>query len=154
MTVTLRPLAEHDVPWLDAWLPTLLRAVGCEAIDGASLLARTRRERSLHARIASAAAAGDVALVVYAAHRSRRGAATFELVAAPPASARRGHGQQAVAAAEAEFRALGVRTAYAPAPAAHGIALYFWLRLGYHPLLRPEWPRALPGVAWLRRDLG
>ena len=32
-------------------------------------------------------------------------------------------------------------------------SVYFWIRLGYHPLLRPEWPCAREGVAWLTREI-
>jgi hypothetical protein len=32
--------------------------------------------------------------------------------------------------------------------------MYFWIRLGYRPLLRTEWPCERAGVAWLRRELG
>jgi hypothetical protein len=35
----------------------------------------------------------------------------------------------------------------------HGIAMYFWIRLGYRPLMHSEWPCAREGIAWLARDL-
>jgi hypothetical protein len=35
----------------------------------------------------------------------------------------------------------------------HGIDVYFWIRLGYHPLLRPEWPCEHAGVGWMLRQL-
>ena len=62
-------------------------------------------------------------------------------------------GMSAAALVEDAVRAEGVRTLYAPAPAVHGIATYFWIRLGYRPLLREEWPCERVGVAWLVREL-
>ena len=59
----------------------------------------------------------------------------------------------AAAVAERELLELGVRTVYAPAAEVHGIAVYFWIRLGYAPLQRAEWPCELRGVLWLRRDI-
>jgi hypothetical protein len=67
--------------------------------------------------------------------------------------ARRGAGMRAAVLVERQIRAKGMRTAYAPATAAHGISVYFWLRLGYRPLLRAEWPCARDGVVWLMRKL-
>jgi hypothetical protein len=94
-----------------------------------------------------------VGLVVYRMHAPKRGDAIIELVATPPEHARNGAGGAAAALLEDELRRRGVRRIYAPAPAAHGIAMYFWNRLGYRPLLRGAWPCAHEGVAWLMRDL-
>jgi hypothetical protein len=55
--------------------------------------------------------------------------------------------------AEEEMRAEGMRSAYAPATAANGISMYFWIRLGYAPLMREEWPCQRDGIAWLKRTL-
>ena len=57
------------------------------------------------------------------------------------------------ATAEREMRDRGIRRVYVPAPEVHGIAVYFWIRLGYAPLQRREWPCERPGVLWLRRDV-
>lgn len=83
----------------------------------------------------------------------RRNAAIIELVATPPSEARRGTGMAAAALVEEMLRTDGARAIYAPAPAVHGIDVYFWIRLGYGPLLRADWPCAAGGVAWMRRDL-
>jgi hypothetical protein len=59
----------------------------------------------------------------------------------------------AVALVEDELRSARVDVVYVPAPAVHGIATYFWIRLGYQPILRPDWPCERSGVSWLLRDL-
>jgi hypothetical protein len=60
---------------------------------------------------------------------------------------------QAAALLEVQLRKARIQRIYAPASAAHGIAVYFWIRLGYRPLLRADWPCNREGVAWLARDL-
>jgi hypothetical protein len=77
----------------------------------------------------------------------------IDLVATQPAAARRGSGMAAAAIFEQELAGLGVTSIIVPAPAAYGIAVYFWIRLGYRPLDRARWPCDEPGVAWFARDL-
>jgi hypothetical protein len=95
----------------------------------------------------------DVGLVAYRLHDTTPAAALVEIVATPPEHARRGAGMAAAALVEGELRRAGVRTIYAPAPAVHGISMYFWIRLGYRPLPRTEWPCQRAGVAWLVRAI-
>jgi hypothetical protein len=156
VNVTLRPLAAHDITWLDSWLAPVAASVDYDAVSGngpgASLLARAATERDLRPRVIERDAE-PVGLLVYRLHAPRRRAATIELVATPAAEARRGAGMRAAALLEEELRSEGVTAIYAPAPAAHGIAMYFWVRLGYRPLMRPDWPCQRDGVAWLLRDI-
>ena len=152
MTAGLRPLVASDAAWLDAWLPAAARGVGYEHDDAAVLLKRARNERSLRLRAITRAGA-DAGLVVYRLNTPKRGSALFELVATPPQDARRGAGMVAAARAEEEMRSHGIRTVYAPAAEVHGISMYFWIRLGYAPIQRGEWPCEREGVAWLRRSL-
>jgi hypothetical protein len=150
--VTLRPLAPADASCIDAWLPAAARSVGYESDSCASLLARAKGERTFRVR-AITREEDDVGLVVYSLNTPRRGSALFELVATPPEHTRRGDGMIAAALVEEEMRAANVRIVYAPAPAMHGISMYFWIRLGYAPLFRGEWPCHREGIAWLRRQL-
>jgi GNAT superfamily N-acetyltransferase len=154
--LTLRPVVDADVAWLHGWLPPVAASVGYGAVDvagpGASLIERMRVEPSLRARII-VRDGDDAGLVVYRVDAPRRGSAIIEIIATPPKHARRGSGTSAAAAVEGEVRAAGVRVVYVPAPAVHGIAPYFWIRLGYRPLLRAEWPCERAGVAWLAREL-
>lgn len=147
VSVALRPLRDEDDAWIDAWLPGVAASVGANATDAASLRVRGRRALVIERDGAS------VGIVAYAPHRPRRGAAIIELIATPPEQARRGSGMRVAVLVEAILREARVRTVYAPSPERHGIAMYFWIRLGYRPLMRGEWPCARDGVAWLMRDL-
>ena len=142
--------------WLDGWIGATAAQVEYDEMRGADagmvLCRRLAREPSLRARIMERD--GEPAgLLVYRLRTPRRDAAVIELVAVPPALARRGIGMAAAAHIEAELRDAGVCIVYAPAPAAHGIDVYFWIRLGYRPLQSSDWPCSRQGVAWLRRDL-
>ena len=154
--VRLRPFTEANTAWLDGWLGDVAAAVRYDAIDRAepvtSLVRRLRDERSLRARIIEREGV-DAGIILYRVHQPRRGCGMFEMIGVPDAHARRGSGTMGAVDAERELLQLGVRTAYAPAPEAHGIAVYFWIRLGYAPLQRSEWPCERPGVLWLRREL-
>jgi len=149
VSVTLRPAMPRDAAWLDAWLPAVLASVGHDAFDVRTWLPASRSGRG---RIIVRDGA-DVGLLAYRVNAPHRGDARFEIVATLPALARRGSGMAAAALAEQELRAADVRTVYAPAPAIHGIDVYFWLRLGYRPLLRGDWPCERAGVAWLAREI-
>jgi GNAT superfamily N-acetyltransferase len=154
VSVTLRAVRDEDGVWLDRWLAPVAASVAYDALDaerpGASLPARLDAEPALRARII-VRADGDAGVIVWREHAPERGAATIELIATPPEQSRRGAGMAAATAAEAELREAGVRVVYAPAPAVHGIDVYFWIRLGYRPLQRADWPCERIGVAWLRR---
>ena len=156
MNTQLRPVEDGDAAWLDGWLAPVAASVAYDEIDGArpgaSLIERLRRDRGLRAQIIVRDGDG-VGLVVYRVGVPKRDAAIVEIIATPAALARRGSGMSAAALVEDAVRAEGVRTLYAPAPAVHGIATYFWIRLGYRPLLRGEWPCERVGVAWLVREL-
>ncbi len=154
--LTLRPVVDADVAWLEGWLTSVAASVAYGDVNGAgpglSLIERMRVERSLQARII-VRDGDDAGVVVYRVDAPQRGSAIIEIIATPPKHARRGSGMSAAAAVEDELRAAGVRVVYAPAPAMHGIAMYFWIRLGYRPLLRAAWPCERAGVAWLAREL-
>lgn len=156
VSVELRPFVTDDAAWLDGWLATAAAVAGHDlaATDeaGAYLASRLRRERALRARIFERDGE-SVGVVIYRQAFPRRGAALFELVAMPAALARRGAAMRAVALAEREIAAQGISSAYAPAPELHGIAMYFWIRLGYRPLLQAGWPCRREGVAWLMRAI-
>lgn len=152
----LRPVDDGDAAWLDGWLAPVAASVGYDGIagerPGSTLMERLRGERRLRAQII-VRDSDDVGLVAYRTSAPKRDAAVVEIVATPPALARRGSGMSAVALVEDAVRAEGARVVYAPAPSAHGIGTYFWIRLGYRPLLRADWPCERAGVAWLVREL-
>ena len=70
-----------------------------------------------------------------------------------------GYGGAAVPLLEEAARAAGATVALAPLPPDNGVALYFWLRLGYTPLRSVEvraedWPNGVARDAlWMQRSL-
>ena len=149
--ISLRDAIAEDAGWLEDGLALLTSRVGYpENLN--QLLRDRKRAGSRRARIIVRDGA-SVGLVLYRMHTPRRGSACFELVAVTDEHARRGAGMTAASLAEEEMRAAGIRRVFAPAAAKHGISMYFWIRLGYAPILRGEWPCARDDIAWLRRDV-
>lgn len=70
-----------------------------------------------------------------------------------------GYGGASVPLLEEAARSVGANLALAPLPSDNGVALYFWLRLGYTPVrtvgIDPtNWPAGVPADAlWMQRDL-
>jgi hypothetical protein len=89
------------------------------------------------------------------------GAASVPFLTVVPSRRFRGLGGEAGLLLERHLRRkLGVERVYAPIPDWRGLAVYFWLRLGYRPLTAVEapWPlvglsdQALRGI-WMVREL-
>jgi GNAT superfamily N-acetyltransferase len=89
-----------------------------------------------------------------------KGAASVPFLAVTPEARFRGLGGEAGLALDRYLRAHHrFQLIYAPVPEARGLAVYFWLRLGFRPLLTSDapWPvlglsgAPLPGI-WLLRD--
>jgi GNAT superfamily N-acetyltransferase len=75
------------------------------------------------------------------------GCATIAFIGVDPAERFRGLGGEAALALERLLRERhGVETVLAPIPEQRGLAVYFWLRLGYRPLLRSEAPWPVAGL--------
>lgn len=70
-----------------------------------------------------------------------------------------GYGGAAVPLLERAAHQAGAELALAPLPPDNGVALYFWLRLGYTPLRsvavnQDDWPRGVASDAlWMQRSL-
>ena len=153
-TISLRTATRADSAWVDAWLPDVATSLGYDPANQDRSQKRLIIRRDANgSRSAGDPAREDVGVLIYRLSTPARGDAMIELVATPPQHARKGAGMAAAALLEEDLRRRGVRRVYAPAPAVHGIAMYFWIRLGYRPLLRGDWPCAREGVAWLVRDL-
>lgn len=150
MNIKLRPLVLADAEWLDAWLPQIAEKVGDERTTASSFLDWSDVRDKQVAVIQRDT--NDVGIAAWSL-LSTEAAAVIELVAVAPRYARAGSGMAAAALLEREVSAAGVRTAFAPASERHGISMYFWIRLGYAPILQAAWPCHRPGVAWLRRTL-
>ena len=88
------------------------------------------------------------------------GCASVPLIAIDPARRFRGLGGEAGIALDHHLRASGFERVYAPIPDGRGLAVYFWLRLGFRPLRTPESPGRLIGLTtgetragiWMLRD--
>jgi GNAT superfamily N-acetyltransferase len=73
--------------------------------------------------------------------------ASVPLIAIDPQRRFRGIGGEAGLALERHLRSrLGIERLYAPVPEARGLAVYFWLRLGYRPLSAGEMPGPPAGL--------
>lgn len=152
MAVALRPLTASDAEWCDAWLAPLSATLRCQdARSVADLLDWARDDRRAHAAMIEREGA-PAGVCAWRAPARQRGAGVIELIALPSAGARRGDGMTAATLVERSLRDAGARRIYAPVPGSHGIAMYFWIRLGYHPLLRLDWPEERRGFGWMARD--
>ncbi len=81
--------------------------------------------------------------------------ARVDFLAVSPERRRLGIGGRAALALERRLRGKAT-CVYTMVPAPIGLALYFWLRLGYQPLTESEWPATLEGSApsiWMKRQL-
>ena len=145
VSVVLRAVSGDDAAWNGGWLPAAAALVGYKGGGDA----KCGRGKALATTRIIERDGERVGVLIYRLHTPKRGGGIIELIATPPEHARRGSGMKAAALVEDELHAQGVREIYAPAPAAHGIAMYFWIRLGYRPLERAAWPCAREGVVWL-----
>ncbi len=82
-------------------------------------------------------------------------AARVDFLGVSPEQRRLGIGGRTALALELRLRGKA-KSIYTLVPASIGLALYFWLRLGYKPLTQGDWPAtpqsAAPSV-WMKREL-
>ena len=146
----LRPLRAADIDPLAAWLPDVANAAGCDhwtsvgelrtAIDNPAILTAGR---------------DDNCFLAYELGSPHADAALIRLLAVAPDSRRVGLGGRLALALEKRLAAsTRVKHIYVTVPSRIGIALYFWLRLGYRPLPRSNiaGSKHQPGV-WMVRGL-
>lgn len=82
-------------------------------------------------------------------------AARVDFLAVSPEERRLGIGGRTALALERRLRGK-TKSVYTLVPASIGLALYFWLRLGYQPLTEREWPvtrESTEPSIWMKRDL-
>ncbi len=82
-------------------------------------------------------------------------AARVNFLAVSPEQRRLGIGGRTTLALERRLRGKA-KSIYTLIPASIGLALYFWLRLGYQPLTEREWPvtrESTEPSIWMKRDL-
>ena len=146
----LRPLRRADVSTLAAWLPGAAAEVGCERWSQADALPAAIGEDG----VLAVDEGGAVGLLAFRTGAPESESARIELLAVDPARRRLGSGGRAALALEKRLRR-SVKRLYALVPSHIGLALYFWLRLGYRPLTRAERP-APPAdrpAVWMVRNL-
>ena len=101
-----------------------------------------------------------IGLMVALLDRPHPSEASVPFIAIDPARRYRGLGGSAGLALERLLRVrFGVEAVYASIPDGRGLAVYFWLRLGYRPLTRSEAPWPLEGLSeqprpgiWMARE--
>jgi GNAT superfamily N-acetyltransferase len=145
----LRSLRTSDAIWITTWLPAIASAIGCE---------RWSSEEALRDSVGRADVllyhddAGE-AFVAYALDTPRRGAARIDLLAVAPDKRRLGIAGRAAIALEKRL-ARTTKQIYVAVPSTIGLALYFWLRLGYRPLIQRDWPAPIEANStWMVREL-
>jgi ribosomal protein S18 acetylase RimI-like enzyme len=146
--IDLRPLARRDIQRLAAWLPGAARAAGCDLwADTPNLSTAIKRDDVL-------VDGSTGAFLHIEAAAPHGGEARVHFLAVDPEQRRLGLGGRVALTLEELLRGSAERI-YVAVPADFGLALYFWLRLGYRPLTQREWPTSPergPSV-WMVREL-
>jgi GNAT superfamily N-acetyltransferase len=155
----LRPLRAKDIEPL-AWLPAVAEKSGYDHWAAEDALAAAIRETPLSGDQASACHTlcidedGPQGIIEYAIDAPVADAAHVRFLAVDPSRRRLGIGGRAALALERRLKRT-VERVYVAVPARIGIALYFWLRLGYRPLSQADWPAEPEGPpsTWMLREL-
>jgi GNAT superfamily N-acetyltransferase len=155
----LRLLRAKDIERLD-WLAAVAEKAGYERwasmdVLAAAISGRREAEGSNPPLVLCIDEDGPQGIIEYAVEVPLSGAAQVGFIAVDPSRRRLGIGGRAALALERRLKR-SVGRIYVAVPARIGIALYFWLRLGYRPLTQAEWP-VQPDDApstWVARDVG
>ncbi len=144
----LRPIRGGDFERLSSWLPDVAAEANCQTWASPQTLANARGSPGI--------LTNDIgtAFVAYQLASPEVDAARVDFLAVAPGERRLGIGGRTALTLERRLRDKAQRL-YALVPSSIGLALYFWLRLGYRPLTteqRPEPPPSPPAV-WMVRDL-
>jgi GNAT superfamily N-acetyltransferase len=143
--MTLRPLRKADVASLATWLPKTAADAGCEHWSNETALRDALGE--------DRALVTDGCFLALEAGVPREDALRIDFLAVPPGLRRLGTGSRSALALEKRARR-SVDAIYVLVPARLGLALYFWLRLGYRPLLQPDWPAEVAEASvWMKRTV-
>jgi RimJ/RimL family protein N-acetyltransferase len=162
--VALRPLSEADLPLVEPWYDRArLWRAAMASLRGGGLEADLRRHfEEAHSQrdreLLAIALASDGEVVGLLDRRSPCPAAgwlTVDFLAVAEPYRGRGLGSESVLALEEDARRQRLAHRFAAGVTADaGRALYFWLRLGYRPLLQADlpWPSPRRGVVWMVRE--
>ncbi len=143
----LHTVRHSDVERLAAWLPDVARQAGCPRWASADAL--VEKAGSSHV-LTNDDISGFIAFQTTAPERD---AAQVDFLAVAPGQRRLGIGGSMALGVERRLKSKAARL-YALVPASIGLALYFWLRLGYRPLARQDSP-AMPSneSVWMVRTI-
>lgn len=146
----LRPLRASDIDALSLWLPRAASEARCDRWSSEDAL----REASGQTHILVVSEDGPRALLEFDTEAPAPSAAQVCFLAVEPDRRRLGIGGRAALALERRL-ARSVSRLYVLVPERLGLALYFWLRLGYRPLMQAAWPvEPRDGAAaWMVREL-
>lgn len=151
--VSLAPLDAPSAAALAVWVPGVAASVGYVPLvtaDAVLGLVVSEAKRAWRIDVSGEEQPAGLLLV----RGPEDGEGRILLVALRPELCRRGLGHRAALLAEERLAAEGARRVLAAVSARHGLSVYFWLRLGYRPLLSAAWPRCdLPDVGWMAREL-
>ena len=140
LRLRLAALTPEALQQMNAWLPGAL-APDWSLADLEGALPRS------HAVLFEDQAGSPAGLAVVFLDRPQAEAATVAFLTIDPLRRFRGLGGEAALALERHLRErLGMGKVYAPVPDNRGLAVYFWLRLGYRPLTAAESPGPLVGL--------
>jgi GNAT superfamily N-acetyltransferase len=146
---TLDPTALDAMPWLEA------------ALSPEWLLEDLATAVREHEGVLISDAEGLASIGMAAVFRDSPGPhdATIAFLTIDPSRRFRGLGGEAGIELERHLRRVGYERVYTPVPEARGLAVYFWLRLGFRPLSLAESPKAPLGLTqeskpglWMLRD--
>jgi hypothetical protein len=147
-----------DASYLAAMAPWLVASLAPEwtLADLESLV-----EAGAATLISEAATAAPVGVTVARLEVPLPATASVPFIAVDPERRYRGLGGEAALALERHLRrAFGVKDVFAPVSDGRGLAVYFWLRVGYRPMLTAEAPAGPLGLRgetmrgiWLYRSL-
>jgi GNAT superfamily N-acetyltransferase len=148
--VRLRPLRRGDIDFFSTWLPETAAQIACDRwSDAGALEAAIAQE---HVLVGDED--GASAFLEYETDAPVRGAAQVRFMAVEPGRRRLGIGGRTALTLERRLKRSTAKI-YVQLPERFGLALYFWLRLGYRPLTQREWPVAADGssATWMVREL-
>lgn len=143
----LRPLRQADIAHL-AWVVPVAREIQHVHWSDASALVEAMGNSSVLTN------AERTVLIAYDDATPVPTAATIDFLAVAADCRRRGIGGRTALALERRLKK-SIDAIYVAVPASIGLALYFWLRLGYRPLKQREWPNVRGGnetCVWLTRS--
>jgi hypothetical protein len=150
--VRLSGLTPEALTQMGAWLPASLAPEWTLADLEAALESAT-------GVLISDAEETPIGMAVVLPNAPSPGCASVPLIAIDPVRRFRGLGGEAGIALDRHLRASGFEKVYAPIPDGRGLAVYFWLRLGFRPLTTPHSPGPLLGLSdeskpgiWMLRD--